>query len=140
MCHCGDRVANVLRTERISGVTEQGCCDHVPFSWGEKHGYLQMRKRCQVTEGAFGNTGNVIAVERSEAEAQVRGLTPSNGSELRTRPWCPRLAQSPFGFPQSPTARSSRCHLLCGRCVNVSLPGTAGRLGVESLGKKKMDF
>lgn len=24
----------------------------------------QMRKRCQVAEGAFGNTGNVIAVER----------------------------------------------------------------------------
>lgn len=145
MCRCGDCVANVLHTERISGETEQGCCDlwcckDVLFSWGEKHGYLQMRKRCQVAEGAFGNTGNVIAVERSEAEAQVRGLTPSNGSELRTLPGSPRLAQSPLGFPQSPTASSSRCHLLCGRCVNVSLLGTAGRWGVVRLGKKKMDF
>lgn len=38
----------------------------------EKCGYLQMRKRRQVTEGAFGNAGNIVAVEGPEAEAQVR--------------------------------------------------------------------
>lgn len=77
---CAD-VGTVLPTfciQRTPGATEQGCCDlwcckDVPFSWGEKHGYLQMRKRGQVAEGAFGNTGNVIAVERSETETQVRG-------------------------------------------------------------------
>lgn len=38
----------------------------------EKCGYLQMGKRRQVTEGAFGNAGNIVAVEGPEAEAQVR--------------------------------------------------------------------
>lgn len=60
---------------------------------GEKQGYLQMGKRGQVIEGAFGNAGDVVAMEGSEAEAQVKKLTPSNSSELSTLSWRPRLAQ-----------------------------------------------
>lgn len=47
------------------------------MGWGEKHGYLQMGKSCQVAEGAFRNAGNVIAMESSAAEGQVGGLTLS---------------------------------------------------------------
>lgn len=84
-----------------------------------------MGQRGQVIEGAFGNAGNVVAMEGAEVEAQVRRLTPSDSSELRTLSWCPRLAQSPFSFAQSPTASSSRHHLLPGRCVEVSTPSSA---------------
>lgn len=58
---------------------------------GEKQGYLQMGKRRQVTEGAFGNTGDVVAVEGSEAEAQIRS-TFSESSELSTLSRRPRPA------------------------------------------------
>ena len=59
---------------------------------GEKQGYLQMGKRRQVIEGAFGNTGDVVAMEGAEAEAQVRRSACSRSFELTTLSWCPRLA------------------------------------------------
>ena len=58
---------------------------------GEKQGYLQMGKRRQVIEGAFRNTGYVVAMEGSEAEAQIRS-TFSESFELSTLSRCPRPA------------------------------------------------
>lgn len=70
---------------------------------GEKQGYLQMGKRRQVIEGAFGNTGDVVAVEGAEAEAQSRS-TFRKCCELTALSWRPRLS-SHASEPTEP-----RCH------------------------------
>ena len=72
---------------------------------GEKQGYLQMGKRRQVIEGAFGNTGDVVAVEGAEAEAQSRS-TFRKCCELTPLSRRPRPA--PASEPTGPAAGSGR--------------------------------
>lgn len=106
------------------------------FEWmhtGEKYSHLQMGKRCQVTEGAFRNTGNVIAMEGSEVEAEVRRLTPGDASEQGILSRCPSWPGTRWLC--SELTASSSYHLLHGRCADASMPSSAvGAWGKEEDG------
>lgn len=62
-----------------------------------------MGKGSQVAEGALGEAGDVVAVEGSEAEAQVRSV-PVTGGRARHSPGAPGWPGVPR-FPWQPQRR-----------------------------------
>lgn len=79
-CAVGPPMGSTLPgTERTAAGCERGHREWGPLmllcvEWAhgpDRHGDLQVGEGRQVVEGAFGDTGDVVAMEGSEAEAQT---------------------------------------------------------------------
>lgn len=107
-------------------------------------GYLQMGKRSQVAEGALGEAGDVVAVEGSEAEAQVRSAPVTGGNVRLSR--CPWLGWCPFGFDGSPSGGSRGPSSIPApswqMCEHLPRPAQLGSRGVvgRGFGKERVNF
>lgn len=111
-------------------------------AWAGSGGYSQVGKGSQVAEGALGEAGDVVAVEGSEAEAQVRSA-PVTGGRARHSPGAPWLAWCPSVSMAAPAAAAGDPPPSHGECVNISPPsseagvlrgGVWGRRGVNRPG------
>lgn len=98
-----------------------------------------MGKGSQVAEGALGEAGDVVAVEGSEAEAQVRSV-PVTGGRARHSPGAPWLAWCPSVSMAAPAAAAGDPPPSHGECVNIS-PAQLGSRGVagRGLGKERSE-
>lgn len=116
-------------------------------AWAGSGGYSQVGKGSQVAEGALGEAGDVVAVEGSEAEAQVRSVPVTGRRARATLSRCPLAGLVSLGFHGSPSGGSRGpssvlppSSLRHGECVNIS-PAQLGSRGVagRGLGKERSE-
>lgn len=91
------------RKDGAGTVTGAGTTGEDRGAWAGSGGYSQVGKGSQVAEGALGEAGDVVAVEGSEAEAQVRSV-PVTGGRARHSPGAPGWPGVPR-FPWQPQRR-----------------------------------